>query len=132
MVLGLAGFAALQGGSPQQPKPAVPVVMQGKVLSVSGSILGVDFGSPKVPHGRQVDISGAAYESPTGAVVAKYPINVGDAIAIVVDPNAPTTYRPKPVPGRPMPMFIRLLPLKALVVEKVQGGAPSLPGSNSG
>jgi len=132
MVLGLAAFAASQAGSPQNPKPAVPVVMQGKVLSVSGSILGVDFGGAKALHGRQVDISGATYESSTGAVVAKYPIDVGDAIAIVVDPNAPTTYRPKPIPGRPTPMFIRLLPLKALVVEKMRGSGPPLPGSNSG
>jgi hypothetical protein len=50
----------------------------------------------------------------------------------VVDPNAPTTFRPKPVPGKPMPMFIRLLPLKALVVESAKTAALQLPGSNSG
>jgi hypothetical protein len=37
----------------------------------------------------------------------------------VVDPDAPTEYRPKPQPGHPMPMFIRLLPLKAMVVERL-------------
>lgn len=130
-IAALAVLAASQSGA-QSPKPTVPAVMQGKVLGVTGAILNVDFGSAHLPHGRQVDISGATYESPSGTVVVKYPIAAGDSIMIVVDPNAPTTYRPKPVPGKPMPMFIRLLPLKALVVEKVLGSTQSLPGSNSG
>lgn len=122
------GARLRQIGEGKRPKV---LVQQGTVESTSGKMLGVEFyGGP--PHGRQVDISSATFESADGKVVSPYPLHVGDKVIIISDPRQPTSRRPKPN-GRMTPMFIQLLPIKALVVELIptfRHGAP--PGSDKG
>jgi hypothetical protein len=94
-------------------------VIQGTVRSFSGSLIVLEPQDPFVPFGRQVDISTATFEDATGKVIPRFAPAPHDSIIIVVDPNAPTVWRPTPRPGQPMPMIVRLLPIKALVIEKV-------------
>ncbi|HWD40430.1 MAG TPA: hypothetical protein VG944_16390 [Fimbriimonas sp.] len=101
------------------PAP-VPMVLQGTVTSVSGNILAMEFHGTRFPSGRQVSIASAEYQASDGRPVSKFKIWEGLRLIIVVDPNAPTTYRPPRQPGRPHPNFVRLLPLKALVVEETE------------
>jgi hypothetical protein len=72
-----------------------------------------------IANGRQVDISAATFESESGRVVPRFQLKTGDRLLIVSDPSAPTEWRPPAKPGGMRSMVIRVLPLKALVVERI-------------
>jgi hypothetical protein len=113
LALGVIGAVACAQVAPSKPK-----VLQGTVRGYSGSLLLVSVPGDTVSNGRQVDISGATFENSAGKIVPRFALKANDRVVIVVDPKAPTVWRPKPQPGHPMPMIIRLLPLKALVVKR--------------
>lgn len=118
------GLGVAQDRSASPPAASrTPKVLQGIVREVNGNMLVLES-KGGMPHGRQVDISSASYESEAGEAVQKLQLKAGDRILVVIDPAAPTTWRPKPEPGRPMPMFIRVLPLKAMVVELISTANP--------
>jgi len=107
------------GQAPQAATPDVaiaevtlPVVLQGNVKSVKGSVITLN-----VPNGtdfsmRQVDISDATYAKANGVKTDKFTVKLGDAVIIVSEaPKAEDSDKPEQ-------------PLKAMVVEKnVAAGA---------
>lgn len=88
----------------------LPIVLQGSVRSVKGSIVtlnvpnGVDFSM------RQVDITDATYANANGLKVDKFTVKQGDPVVIVTEaPKPDDTVSDRPVQPQS---------LKALVVEK--------------
>ena len=111
---------AAEGGTPRPSEHSkAPVILHGTIGDVEGKIIVLQFSANTMPNGRQVDISWAAFENESGDVVKPYHLKNGDQVIVVIDPNAPRTWRPTPKPGKPMPMIIRVLPLKALAIERV-------------
>ncbi len=121
-VCALSAIVALAGMPPQKPGKQ-PSSLRGTIRSVEGNLIVLDAPGAGAPNGRQVDITSAMFERADGKRVPRFHLNPRDTVVVIVDPNAPTEYRPKPQPGRPMPMFIRLLPLKALVVKRIQSAS---------
>ena len=102
------------------PVPPVPRVIQGSIESISGSILVVQGSSALGPNGRQVDVSRATFDDGDGKPIPRPRFVIGDRILVIVDGSAPVTEGPpKGKGGGPHPMFMRLLPLRALVVERI-------------